>query len=53
MQLTAAAAALRGEAGLPEAPASRTQRSLDAATAAGLGEDAVGWLWHAVLGPGR
>jgi len=43
LQLAAAAAALRREAGLPEAPASRLGRIMDAA--ADLGEDKISSLW--------
>jgi predicted ATPase/DNA-binding NarL/FixJ family response regulator len=43
LQLAAAAAALRREAGLPEAPASRLSRIMDAA--ADLGEDKISSLW--------
>jgi DNA-binding CsgD family transcriptional regulator len=45
VQLTAAAAGLRGQAGLPEAPKSRTDRLL--ASAAGLSEAEIGELWAA------
>jgi predicted ATPase/DNA-binding CsgD family transcriptional regulator/tetratricopeptide (TPR) repeat protein len=47
VQLAAAAAALRAEASLPEAPAARTSRIIDAAAL--LGEQAVGELWEAGL----
>jgi predicted ATPase/DNA-binding CsgD family transcriptional regulator len=45
VQLAAAAAALREAATLPEAPATRTKRTLDGA--AELGQDAVEELWRA------
>ncbi len=45
VQLAAAAAALRREANLPDAPAGRTERLLSAA--AGLGESAVSGHWAA------
>ncbi|HET7013573.1 MAG TPA: tetratricopeptide repeat protein [Streptosporangiaceae bacterium] len=45
LQLAAAAAALRRQAGLPEAPASRLSRVMDAA--ADLGEDKISSLWAA------
>ncbi len=45
VQLAAAAAALRSAASLPEAPAARTERLLNAA--AGLGEAVIGELWAA------
>ena len=45
VQLAAAAAALRSAASLPEAPARRTERLLNAA--AGLGEEAIAELWEA------
>ena len=45
VQLAAAAAALRSAASLPEAPAARTERLLNAA--AGLGEEAIAELWEA------
>jgi predicted ATPase/DNA-binding CsgD family transcriptional regulator len=46
--LTAAAAALREAAGLPEAPARRTQQYLDAVR--GLGQEALTELWEQGLG---
>jgi predicted ATPase/DNA-binding CsgD family transcriptional regulator len=46
--LTAAAAALREAAGLPAAPAQRTQQYLDAA--GGLGQEALTELWERGLG---
>ena len=46
--LTAAAAALREAAGLPAAPAQRTQQYLDAA--GGLGQEALTELWEQGLG---
>ena len=46
--LIAAAAALREAAGLPAAPAARTQPSLDAAR--GLGQETVSRLWQQGLG---
>ena len=45
VQLAAAAAALRSAASLPEAPAGRTDRLLNAA--AGLGEAVIAELWEA------
>ena len=47
--LTAAAAALREAAGLPAAPAQRTQQYLDAA--GGLGQEALTELWEQGLRP--
>jgi len=47
VQLAAAAAALRAEAGLPEAPAAKTARIID--TAAPLGDQVVSDLWEAGL----
>lgn len=47
VQLAAAAAALRAEAGLPDAPAARISRIIDAA--APLGDQAVSDLWEAGL----
>ncbi|HYK33241.1 MAG TPA: tetratricopeptide repeat protein [Streptosporangiaceae bacterium] len=47
VQLAAAAAALRADAGLPEAPAARTARIIGAA--APLGDQAIADLWEAGL----
>jgi predicted ATPase/DNA-binding CsgD family transcriptional regulator len=45
VRLAAAAAALRGAAGLPETDRGRSERVLRTAAAAGLGEDQVSELW--------
>jgi predicted ATPase/DNA-binding CsgD family transcriptional regulator len=45
VRLAAAATALRQEANLPAASPARVQRTLDAAAAAGLGQEAIDSLW--------